>query len=126
MPRPQKHHPSISLLCLLVFLVAAPWFPSRVLAAEEYKSPGIVALPVFRHQGVVLDYEDLKYNPCDDIIIPSVVETTRLQKPLGQYYLYYAPHNAPGGICMAFADSPAGPWKEHPANPLIRVSRLVP
>jgi hypothetical protein len=33
--------------------------------------------------------------------------------------MYYAPHNAPGGICLAYADSPAGPWKEYQANPLI-------
>jgi hypothetical protein len=66
-----------------------------------------------------LDYKDLKYNPCNDIIIPSVIEAGQLQKPLGRYYLYFAPHNAPGGICMAYADSPAGPWKEYKANPLI-------
>ena len=54
-----------------------------------------------------------------DVIIPSVIATDQLRKPLGRYYLYYAPHNAPGGICLAFADSPAGPWKEYGANPLI-------
>ena len=66
-----------------------------------------------------LDYKDLKYNPCNDIIIPSVIRTDDLQKPLGRYYMYYAPHNAPGGICMAYADAPEGPWKEYEANPLI-------
>ncbi len=77
------------------------------------------ALPVFRHKGVVLDYKNLRYNPCNDIIIPSVIPTHNLQRPLGRFYLYYAPHNSPGGICMAYADSPEGPWKEYQANPLI-------
>lgn len=77
------------------------------------------ALPVFKHRGVVLDYKDLEYNPCNDIIIPSVIRTDVLQKPLGRYYMYYAPHNAPGGICLAYADAPEGPWKEYQANPLV-------
>ena len=65
---------------------------------------------------MVLDYKDLKYNPCNDILIPSVIATDQLQKPLGRYYLYYAPHNAPGGVCLAYADSPAGPWKAYEAK----------
>lgn len=90
-----------------------------VLAGEEAGPATIAALPTFQHRGVVLDYKDLKYNPCNDVIVPSVIATDRLQKPLGRYYMYYAPHNAPGGICLAYADSPAGPWKEYEANPLI-------
>ena len=63
-------------------------------------------------------YQGLRYNPCNDVIVASVIATDQLQNPLGRYYLYYAPHNAPGGICLAYADSPAGPWKEYEANPL--------
>ena len=48
------------------------------------------------HQGVVLDYKDLKYNPCNDVIIPSVIATDQLQKPLGRYYMYYAPAQRSG------------------------------
>jgi hypothetical protein len=94
-------------------------------AAEPAAAPAATlprpsaGLPVFRHQAVALDYKDLKYNPCNDIIIPSVVETGRLQKPSGRYYMYYAPHDAPGGICLAHADAPQGPWREYEANPLI-------
>ncbi|MGA2367830.1 MAG: hypothetical protein ABSF74_04585, partial [Dehalococcoidia bacterium] len=76
--------------------------------------------PIFRHFGTVLDYQDLQYNPCNDIIFPSVIEAYKyLRAPLGKYYMYYAPHNAPGGICLSYADSLTGPWHEHPANPLI-------
>jgi hypothetical protein len=78
-------------------------------------------LPVFKHVGVVLDYQDLKYNPTNDIIIPSVIRASDyFSKPLGRYYMYYSPHDAPGGICLAYADRLEGPWKEHGANPLIK------
>src|SRR5690606_7406210 len=35
------------------------------------------------------------------------------------YYMYYAPHDAPGGICLATADDLRGPWTEYPHNPLF-------
>lgn len=70
-------------------------------AAVEANVPA--GLPVFKHHSIVLDYKNLKYNPCNDVIIPSVIRTEHLDKPLGKYYLYYAPHNAPGGICLAYA-----------------------
>lgn len=76
-------------------------------------------LPVFRHQGIALDYADLRYNPTNDIIVPSVIRTDALRNPLGRYYLYYAPHDAPGGICLAYADHLEGPWQEYAGNPLI-------
>lgn len=107
------------LLTILASLAAAPALTLTPLAADAAPPATIPTLPTFQHQGVVLDYQNLKYNPCNDVIIPSVIATDELQKPLGRYYMYYAPHNAPGGICMAYADSPAGPWKEYEANPLI-------
>jgi lysophospholipase L1-like esterase len=76
--------------------------------------------PVFHHREVVLDYKDLRYNPTNDVIVPSVVRTDPLDHPLGRYYLYYAPHDAPGGICLAYADKLEGPWKEYEGNPLIK------
>jgi hypothetical protein len=39
----------------------------------------------------------------------------RMSGARGRYYLYYAP----GGICLAYGDSLAGPFTEHPANPII-------
>lgn len=85
----------------------------------EFPLATAAGLPAFKYQGVVLDYKDLKYNPCDDVIVPSVVSTEKLEKPLGRYYMYYAPHNVPGGICLAYADALEGPWKEYQANPVI-------
>jgi hypothetical protein len=98
-----------------------PCVVTVILAATAAAEPNVPAgLPVFRHHSIVLDYKNLKYNPCNDVIIPSVIGAEHLDKPLGKYYLYYAPHNAPGGICLAYADRLEGPWKEYAANPIIR------
>ncbi len=78
------------------------------------------ALPSFHYQGVILRASDLKYKPHDDIIYPSVVRAEgRLKSPHGKYYMYYAPHDNPGGVCVAFADRPEGPWREYTNNPVI-------
>lgn len=76
--------------------------------------------PVFHYQGIVLDPAELRYSPHPDIIHPSVIETgSAWENPLAKYYMYYAPHDAPGGICLAMADQPEGPWREYPHNPII-------
>lgn len=75
---------------------------------------------VFRRGTILLDPKDLAYNPCHDVIFPSVVATAgRIRDAADAYYMYYAPHDAPGGICLAHAPALAGPWQEHPGNPLI-------
>ncbi|MGB8353357.1 MAG: hypothetical protein WCD79_05680 [Chthoniobacteraceae bacterium] len=77
-------------------------------------------LPRFAFQSIVLAPENLRYNPCDDLIFPSVIKTVgHIAQPLGKYYMYYAPHDAPGGICLAYAGSPEGPWSEYGENPII-------
>lgn len=74
----------------------------------------------FQAAGVVLDHAQLRYNPCDDVIFPSVIKASDcLANPLDAWYMYYAPHNAPGGICMAHAPELTGPWTEFAGNPLI-------
>jgi len=77
-------------------------------------------LPRFEYAGIVLDYEGLRYRPHPDVIHPSVVETSpHWTNRLARYYMYYAPHDAPGGICLAYADRPEGPWIEYEHNPII-------
>ena len=77
-------------------------------------------LPAFRYVGVVLEPEWLRYRPHPDIIHPSVIDAAAYgAQPLAQYYMYYAPHDVPGGICLAFADRPEGPWREYERNPII-------
>lgn len=85
----------------------------------QFPNAADAGLPVFKYQGVILGDKELKYNPHDDLIVPSVIRTDKLQNPLGRYYMYYAPHDAPGGICLAYADALEGPWKEYPENPII-------
>ena len=92
-------------------------FPAVSIADEQQSKPD---LPVFERRGVVIDFKDLKYNPANDVIFPSVVNAKRhFGKPAAAYYMYYAPHNAPGGICLAYADSLEGPWTEYDQNPVI-------
>jgi len=77
-------------------------------------------MPIFKYKGIILDDKDLRYNPHQDLIFPSVIAAHDcFISPLGRYYLYYAPHDAPGGICLAFAGNPAGPWHEYTNNPII-------
>lgn len=98
------------------FLSAAAASPLALSPAHGQSAP----LPEFRHRSVVLDYQDLRYNPTNDAIIPSVIPAAEhFTKPLGRYYMYYAPHDAPGGICLAYAGRLEGEWKEYAANPLI-------
>ncbi|SEB82529.1 hypothetical protein SAMN05216482_1067 [Streptomyces sp. PAN_FS17] len=55
-----------------------------------------------------------------EIIFPCVRGVyDKLSSPLGRYYLYYAPHHAPGGICLAYGNSLAGPFTECPSNPIV-------
>ena len=77
-------------------------------------------LPVFGQGTILLSHSKLAYNPCNDLIFPSVINAHDFtSNPLGKYYMYYAPHNAPGGICLAYASSLHGPWIEYTGNPLI-------
>ena len=90
--------------------------PGTLFAADAAPT----GLPAFHYQGVVLEASQLKYRPHDDVIYPSVVRAAgRIANPPGKFLLYYAPHDAPGGICLAFADRPEGPWREYTNNPVV-------
>ncbi|MFE6307655.1 hypothetical protein [Nocardiopsis sp. NPDC057823] len=78
------------------------------------------ALPAYRFVREALDTANLAYNPTGELIFPCLRGTVgRLSDAPGRYLLYYAPHDAPGGICLAYADSPEGPFTEHPGNPIV-------
>ncbi|WP_309148193.1 hypothetical protein, partial [Micromonospora endophytica] len=67
----------------------------------------------------------LAYNPTGEMIFPCVRGVyDKISGARGRYYLYYAPHDAPGGICLAYADRLEGPYTEHPGNPII--DRVLP
>lgn len=103
---PLRRRPCLVLLTCL--LAALP----RLHALEGF--------PNFRFERVAIDPAALTYNPTGEFIFPSIIKAADyFANPLGTYYLYYAPHDNPGGICLAFANSLEGPWTEYNANPLI-------
>jgi hypothetical protein len=60
------------------------------------------------------------HNPTNEFIFPCIRGMhDKISGARARYYLYYAPHENPGGICVAFADSLEGPFHEYPGNPLI-------
>lgn len=76
--------------------------------------------PTYKYIGTPFNIADLRYNPTGELIFPCIRGVYSLiSNPLGRYYLYYAPHELPGGICMAYGDSLGGPFTEYPANPIV-------
>jgi hypothetical protein len=67
----------------------------------------------------------LRYNPTGELIFPSVKGVSdKLANPLGKFYLYYAPHDAPGGLCLAYSNNLGGPYTEYANNPIV--DRFLP
>ncbi|MFD6419907.1 hypothetical protein [Streptomyces sp. NPDC060194] len=88
-----------------------------VTAPAAHALPG---WPAFTFLREAFRREDLAYNPTNELIFPSIRKMEgRAANPLGRYYLYYAPHDAPGGICVAYGDSLAGPFTEYRSNPVV-------
>ena len=79
-------------------------------------------LPRFRSTGEIVDPLDdtLPWNPTHEFIFPSVFHAAEyFAEPLGEWYIYYAPHDAPGGINLMYADDLDGPWTQYEGSPLI-------
>jgi hypothetical protein len=84
-------------------------------------SAGPAGFPTYAYLRTAFDKSNLTYNPTGEFIFPCIRGTAgRLSAPLAKYYLYYAPHDAPGGICLAYSDSIEGPYTEYAANPVDR------
>lgn len=75
---------------------------------------------------------DADRRPRPSIICPTVVDMTaaigRLGgtpaapfAPLDRFHMYYAPHNS-GGVGLASAPRPEGPWTPYPDNPILRLA----
>lgn len=81
---------------------------------------GPAGFPTYTYLRTAIAKSDLRYNPTNEIIFPCIRGTAgRVPNALGRFYLYYAPHDAPGGICLAYGDSLAGPFTEYPDNPVV-------
>jgi len=67
----------------------------------------------------------MRYNPTGEYIFPCIISASdKVAGALGRFYLYYAPHENPGGICVAYSNSMAGPFTEYANNPII--DRFLP
>ncbi len=77
-------------------------------------------LPLFYYEQTIIDPEHMKYDPTGEYDFPTVIRAEDyFDEPLGIYYMYYGPHDRPGGIALAYADSIEGPWIEYSGNPII-------
>lgn len=76
--------------------------------------------PAFRHDCLIIDHEALTYNPTNEWLFPSPFHAARhFRDAQAEWYLYYSPHERPGGICVAMSDRVEGPYREFPGNPVI-------
>lgn len=95
--------------------------PEALTADEAVVQPQQLAgFPNFTYQQVVIEPTSLTFNPTNEVIFPSVIDASyAFAQPLAKYYMYYAPHDAPGGINLAYSSSLEGPWTEYASNPVI-------
>jgi len=92
---------------------AAAFLPSPAAA-------GPAGFPTYQYLGTAFNKANLRYNPTNELIFPCIRGMyDKISNARARYYLYYAPHDAPGGICLAYGNSLAGPFTEYPANPII-------
>jgi hypothetical protein len=82
-------------------------------------------LPQVKAVDFIKDIDEYAYiGPSKEFIFPSIVDTKRLaggtftngDKPINRYYLFYAPHENPGGIFLSTAPTLDGPWTEYPGT----------
>lgn len=107
----RKGSAATTIAALAVTMIAVS--PASAASEDE--------LPVFTSQGPIIDrFTDDTWNPGNEFIFPSVFHAGEyLEDPLGEWYVYYAPHDAPGGINLMYADSLDGPWTQYDANPIV-------
>ena len=100
---------------------AATPSPTSIAAAADTTGDGY-DLPRFRSTGEIVDpFDDtLPWNPTHEFIFPSVFHAGEyLAEPLAEWYIYYAPHDAPGGINLMYSDDLDGPWTQYDGSPVI-------
>lgn len=77
-------------------------------------------LPLFHFEQTIIEPSEMNYNPTGEFDFPTIIRAADyFENPLGTYYMYYGPHDGPGGIALAYADSVTGPWVEYTENPVI-------
>jgi hypothetical protein len=82
---------------------------------------GPAGFPTYQYIGTPFTKANLRYNPTGELIFPSLRGVyDKISGGLGRYYLYYAPHDSPGGICLAYGNSLSGQFTEYANNPIIK------
>ncbi len=87
-------------------------------------------LPQVKPVGFVKDINDYIYKAPGttktEFIFPSIIDSKKYtiggkfkngQTPIDRYYLYYAPHDNPGGMYLSTAPTLDGPWTEYAGSP---------
>ena len=112
------------------YYVLAEW-EDKSARSEQYTvtadSTHAPQFPTFAAVGYTIDMADYKYNPTQEFNFPTIVDTKghKVENELTEqngdfrYYLFYAPHDAPAGNCVAVSNSLEGPWKEYDKNPVV-------
>lgn len=112
-PNPARTRRRTAALTVALAATAALLGPAPAASAAE-------PFPDFVYAGTITVADELDYSPTGEFIFPSILHASEyFDEPLGEWYLYYAPHENPGGIALMYADSPGGPWTEYSANPVI-------
>lgn len=102
-----------------VALGAAALSPLAGTAAPALAGPA--GFPTYTYIGTPFVKSALRYNPTNELIFPCVRGVyDKISNYRARYYLYYAPHDGEGGICLAYGNSLAGQFTEYPANPIIK------
>ncbi|MDR1809780.1 MAG: T9SS type A sorting domain-containing protein [Prevotella sp.] len=92
-------------------------------------------LPQVKTVGYVTDMADYIYiAPSGEFIFPSIVDTKKSvidgkfqngETPIDRYYLYYAPHENPGGIFLSTAPTLDGPWTQYAGSTGMTVGTVI-
>lgn len=84
------------------------------------RAAGPAGMPTYRYLRDALILPLRYHSPANEFIFPCIRRVhDKISGARAKYHLYYAPHENPGGICVAFADSLDGPFAEYEMNPLI-------
>jgi uncharacterized repeat protein (TIGR02543 family) len=110
--------------------------PARYVSYQVKRATSTIGtekpdLPDFEPIGYTIEHDDYTINPTREMNFPSIVDTNEHWDaeaaggpPKARYYLFFSPHNAPGGVYVAWSESLYGPWeepgsKDSPVNPVI-------
>ncbi|TQL03663.1 hypothetical protein [Cellulomonas sp. SLBN-39] len=108
----------VALVLVLSACGAGTGGATQVDPADEVR-----ALPRLGAAEVVVEPDGLDYSPTGEVVFPSLFHAgEHLAEPLGEWYLYTAPHEVPGGVVLLVADTLDGPWVEHPGGPVVSAS----